>query len=508
MIDGDFEEVQPNAPALMESLRAFGYDLPAAIADLVDNSIAASSQNIYIDFNWAGKDSHISVTDDGRGMTEDELREAMRPGTKNPLDDRESSDLGRFGLGLKTASFSQCRRLTVASKSSAGLKSVRVWDLDIIQESGKWALKKSHLPGSEDGIQSIEPLQHGTVVLWEKLDRVVGDENTDDEWASRRFLRLAERTSAWLQMIFHRFISGDNPRLNIFINRYDADQRLQPWDPFLESHEALHRFPIEPINIASGTVLLAGYVLPHKDKLGEEIHKRAGGPKGWNDHQGFYVYRNERLLVHGDWLGLGRIKPWRKELHYQLARIRVEISNQMDRDWQIDVKKCTAIPPIQIRDRLTELAEAVRRDAEEIFRNRGERQTGKRGSRKVERIWIHVPGQRTAKWRIDRDHALVQPLVSSECPQHHLVQSLLRVIEETVPRNQIWLDFNREPDQQPRPFDGAEPVEVRSIAEIMYSSLRRRGMNKEQAVDYLRNFDAFRSYHSLIEAIALTDKDM
>jgi hypothetical protein len=207
--DDDFEEVQPNAPALMESLRAFGYDLPSAIADLIDNSIAASSKNVYINFNWAGKDSYISVTDDGRGMTDDELREAMRPGTKNPLEDRDSSDLGRFGLGLKTASFSQCRRLTVASKTTEKTRSVRVWDLDIIQESGKWALKKSPLPGSEARIQSIDPLQHGTVVLWEKLDRIVGDEKPDDEWASRRFLRLAERTSAWLQMIFHRFLSGD-----------------------------------------------------------------------------------------------------------------------------------------------------------------------------------------------------------------------------------------------------------------------------------------------------------
>jgi len=97
---------------MSESLRAFGYDLPNAIADLVDNSILAEARNIWIDFKCDGENSSICVTDDGNGMSEREMLDSMRPGSRNPLDTRDPKDLGRYGLGLKTASFSQCRRLT------------------------------------------------------------------------------------------------------------------------------------------------------------------------------------------------------------------------------------------------------------------------------------------------------------------------------------------------------------------------------------------------------------
>ncbi|MCK4790053.1 MAG: ATP-binding protein, partial [Desulfobacteraceae bacterium] len=113
--DSNVEIAEPHAGAMIESLRAFGYDLRTATADLIDNSVFAEAKNVWIYFHWNGADSFIRITDDGWGMSEGDLYEAMRPGSKSPLELRKPSDLGRFGLGMKTASFSQCRRLTVVS---------------------------------------------------------------------------------------------------------------------------------------------------------------------------------------------------------------------------------------------------------------------------------------------------------------------------------------------------------------------------------------------------------
>jgi len=173
--DKDYEIAEPHAGAMIESLRAFGYDLRTAIADLIDNSIFAGAKNVWIYFHWNGADSYISITDDGYGMSETELYEAMRPGSKSPLEDREPSDLGRFGLGMKTASFSQCRRLTVASRKNKQNPAIRRWDLDHVTKVDRWELLKYAAPGSEQRIEYPDGLKNGTIVLWENLDRVVGD---------------------------------------------------------------------------------------------------------------------------------------------------------------------------------------------------------------------------------------------------------------------------------------------------------------------------------------------
>ena len=126
----EYDDCAPDASAMVESMRAYGYTLSTAIADLVDNSIAAKCKNVWLSFEWGGQNSWISVTDDGKGMSEKVLVNAMRLGSLSPLEERDPSDLGRFGLGLKTASFSQARRLTVISRTRSVQESIRRWDLD------------------------------------------------------------------------------------------------------------------------------------------------------------------------------------------------------------------------------------------------------------------------------------------------------------------------------------------------------------------------------------------
>jgi hypothetical protein len=352
------EAAEPPAAALVEALRGLGYSLPTAVADLIDNSISAKARNVWIDFGWAGSGSWISILDDGRGMNESALRNAMLPGSRNPLEERDASDLGRFGLGLKTASFSQCRRLTVASRTADG-NALRRWDLDHVSACNRWELLLDPILGSEARLDALNSVASGTLVLWEALDRVVGEAGADAESARGRFLQRAQEVEEHLAMVFHRYLSGADP-LCIFINGRTEREQIRPWDPFFTMHDATWRLPPESLDLGDAEVQVQGFVLPHKDRLRETEYSEGAGPSGWNAHQGFFVYRNRRLLVPGGWLGLGRDRSWPREEHYKLARIRVDIPNSTDHEWKIDVKKSMARPPEQLRRRLRDIAERVR----------------------------------------------------------------------------------------------------------------------------------------------------
>ena len=133
-------EAVPEAASMIETFRAIGYNLETAVADIIDNSISAGAKNVYINRIWDGSNTVITIKDDGRGMSSDEIVEAMRPGSQNPLETRSTNDLGRFGLGMKTASFSQCRKLTVISKKTGYHSAYWTWDLDYVALTHKWEL--------------------------------------------------------------------------------------------------------------------------------------------------------------------------------------------------------------------------------------------------------------------------------------------------------------------------------------------------------------------------------
>jgi hypothetical protein len=489
-----YDDVAPDASSMIESMRAYGYTLPTAIADLVDNSIAAGCSTIWLQFQWAGADSWITITDDGSGMTEVELRNAMRLGSRNPLDSRERTDLGRFGLGLKTASLSQCRRLTVSSRMRPGPAWVRRWDLEHLSRKNVhgWQLLRSPYNGSEARSAVPATLKHGTVVLWEVLDRIVGDAAKDNDRVHRHFRDLIGDVEEHLAMVFHRYLATPRQRLRILIN----GQPIVPWDPFLESHPSTEPTAEEPIRLdgSKEVVRVRGFVLPHKDRLSDQEHQAAAGPAGWNAQQGFYVYRNDRLIIAGSWLGLGGVKPWTKEEHYKLARIRLEIPNTMDHLWHLDVKKSSAEPPPLIRDRLTGLAEFVRSRARAVFAHRGK--YGQR-ARKEElgRPWKIVRQAGTTRYRIDRKHPVVDAvLATATSTLREELDVMLRIIEETVPVEQIWLDATELPDAKVRPFHGMESKQIGHLISISYAAIRRnRKVGHDEAVAALLSCEEFDS---------------
>ncbi|WP_262299015.1 ATP-binding protein [Microvirga sesbaniae] len=501
-MNNSYELVPPPAHAMIESLRGVGYSVEAALADIIDNSLAADAKNVRLHFEFAGADSWISILDDGRGMNEPELRRAMTLGGRSPLDTRTSSDLGRFGFGLKTASFAQCRRLTVASKKG-GSRAVRRWDLDLIArpDVNDWRLLSEPAPGSEDRLLGLENEDSGTLVLWERMDRLTAGMLSDDRRSEDAFLLMIDRVEQHLGMVFHRFLEGSHPELKIFINGTDARSRVRPWDPFLAWSPATSITPVERIPTANGLVELQGYVLPHKDQLTEEEFREGAGRDGWTSQQGFYVYRNRRLLVAGGWLGLGEPRLWTREEPYKLARLSLEFPNTADEDWEIDIKKSTARPPRVLKARLTALAETVRSQARQVFAHRGA--YGKRApTADLQSAWTVDEAGSGTRYRINRSHPAILLVLEAAGRDQAVVEQALRLIEETVPVQRIWLDTVEKGEIRKEAFAEAPPPELEGIACSLFKHLTTRvGLSPELARQQLLSTDPFQNYPDIINRL-------
>ena len=475
---------------MIESLRAFGYDLETAIADLVDNSISAHAKTVRVEFTWDGADSRVAVSDDGRGMSEEELFMGMRPGNRSPLEERAVGDLGRFGLGLKTASFSQCRSLTVISKVVGRPISVRCWDLDYVKETGEWRLLKDSDLAPLDLRTRLNELPSGTTVLWRKLDRVVGEAQSDDEPAHKRFLDGLDHVKQHLAMVFHRFLSEPGA-LKISLN----ERQIKPWDPYLIAETATQILGREQLMLRGNIVDVQPYVLPHHSKVDQEVHKIGAGPRGWNAQQGFYVYRNHRLLVAGDWLGLG----FQKEEHFKLARIRVDFPNMMDIEWDIDVKKSRARPPGLLRGDLKRIATATRARASEVYRHRG-KVIAREASGTHTFVWLRKVRHGKMFYEINRSHPLVRELLEKSSGNQKQMAALLRLVEETVPVPYVVMNNAESPDAHAAPYEGAPTTELVALLNLIVEALLRDGFTVKQVRERVAILEPFSLYPDLVEA--------
>ncbi len=340
--------ITPSAARLTESLRDIGYDFPSAVADIVDNSIMAGAARVEVLIEFDGTGSWVSVTDDGCGMTANGLVEALRYGTRRTY---TCGDLGRYGLGLKTASLSQCRSVTVVSRRSrsATLTAVRMLDLDLIAEWDEWLVVD---PGPDPAVaQARGRLADGpgTVVIWRKLDRVLPEKRPDGGWARRRLAAMAAKTAEHLGMVFHRFLEGTGGRdLVITVN----GEKVQPWNPFgpgepARAELAPQRFEVV-VGDVTGTVTLQRFVLPSRDHFSSPANfELLSGPLNWNRQQGLYIYRAMRLVQWGGWSGIRGIDE-----HTKLARAALDFDTDLDSVFNINVAKMRVTIPPQLRGML------------------------------------------------------------------------------------------------------------------------------------------------------------
>jgi hypothetical protein len=484
----------PRAMPMLESLRGLGYSTAAAVADIVDNSISAGATEVRIDFDWDGPCSRVLILDNGRGMSDAELEGAMRLGDKNPLSERDAHDLGRFGMGLKTASFSQCRRLTVASVKE-GMRSCLRWDLDelAVNPESEWLLFEGPAEGSHRHLASLDGKRTGTVVLWESLDRIVTDSYTSDD-----FNDLIDDVESHLAMVFHRLLDGPHARLSLLLNRRPVD----PWDPFMTGHPAKPwTSPVAQQRTGSGTVTVQCHVLPHRDKLTLAEFERNAGPAGWTAQQGFYVYRNQRLLVAGGWLGLGSARAWNREEAHRLARIRLDIPNTADADWKIDVRKSTARPPVSLRSWMMALAENTRDRARRVFAFRGTPAPAA-GDQPIEQAWRVERLRSGLRYRIDDSHPSVAAVMARAGDLQEQVKAMLRVIEETVPVQRIWLDTAENKETPRTGFEGEPNAAVIEVASVLFNDLiERKGLSVDEARRSMLRIEPFHKYPALVAGL-------
>lgn len=361
-------EVIPSARRLIRSLRDVGYDFKHAVADLVDNSIAAGASSVAIDMRFDGNESFLRIADNGAGMNGTTITEAMRFGTER---DYEADELGKFGLGLKTASLSQCSRLTVASRTDRAARriEVRQWDLAHVEKSNRWEI--IDVPTGDRPDVLIEPLQDtaGTVVLWELLDRVLGYKVPWGERARNGFLRLADELDQHLGMVFHRFLSGEARRrkkLRITLN----GTSVEAWDPFATDEKATLQLPGKQLEIhgdeGPGLVACTPYILPRQDQFSSlKAFNRYAGPRKWNYQQGFYIYRADRLIQSGGWSYLRTADE-----HTKLARVALDFWPDLDSAFDLNVAKARVNLPADLRAQLQPIVEQVVKQARTVYSTR------------------------------------------------------------------------------------------------------------------------------------------
>lgn len=359
-------DVTPSARRLTGSLRDIGYDFVAALADIVDNSVTANATSVDIEIVFDGATSYVLIADDGDGMTESALNEALRFGTRREY---ELGDLGRYGLGLKTASISQCRRVTVATRRALTYRrlSVKTLDLDHIAASDRWEVIDP--PADSHVYRCLEWLNDapGTVIFWENLDRVLPDRRPEGGWARRRLDQLASRSRDYLGMVFHRFLDGEASRaspLTITVN----GEKVRPWNPFAPMEDHRQELPAQSLEVSTGDlygrVTLRRYVLPPRNQFSSlDEFERMSGPLKWNRQQGLYIYRADRLIQHGGWCGIRAADE-----HTKFARAALDFQTDLDILFQINVAKMRVLLPPEVRTLLERPIHELAHRADTVYR--------------------------------------------------------------------------------------------------------------------------------------------
>lgn len=420
----------PYAPTLIESTRAIGYNLEAAIADIIDNSISAQSSLTDIFFFPTGN-SYIAILDNGCGMNAQELDNAMRYGSQNPNAKRTANDLGRFGLGLKTASLSQCRTLTVVSKKQNQIEARR-WDIDHVIRSEDWSLLV--LESDEEinkipGIQKLKEVRSGTLVVWENLDRLKVGEIDFERSMGKKMDDLRKH----LSLVFHRYISGDSDLKKIQIRMNNTP--IIPTDPFL-SQRNTQIMSDESLLCEGSKIIIRPYILPHTSDLTNNEIEMLGGKDGLRKSQGFYVYRNKRLLIWGTWFRMMRQGELAK-----LARVQIDIPNELDSLWTLDIKKSTAMPPEIVRNNLSPIIQKLAEKSKRTWEFRGKREMND----STINLWQRFIGKNGGfYYNLNRAHPLIKILSDTSPKLKRNIESLLKLIESRIPFNQLYLDLTSE----------------------------------------------------------------
>ena len=482
-----FVENKPSADILMTSMRSMGYTFESAIADIIDNSLAADASEIRLKFPVSPEELYVAICDNGEGMSRDELYNAMKYGSRHLNDTRKENDLGRFGLGMKSASLSQCRKLTVISKKEGHISAFS-WSLDYIEQEKKWLMAEYDLAETEKlrFIDYLYDKASGTVVLWEDFD--ILEKSSGKSYAE--LSKLQQSTSEYISLIFHRFMSRNIHRVEIYSNNY----KIQPLDPFLESHpktDPRRKISI-PVTDSSGIerkVYVQPYVLPFQKDLSAADKKLSGGIENYRTKQGFYIYRNDRLII------LGKLFNRHKDELTKYARVKVDIPNTLDDIWSIDIKKQNATIPGKIKSQLTRAVD----EAMDLSVKK-QKHTGRiaKVDSDIDYVWDRIQGRNNNfTYRINRKSKifdLIKQDVSEETWSQF--EMVLEEIENNVPYQQIYIDKSQ--DKVDESVSEERISEIRSKAEMLINMAISFGASdRNKVIDEIMKSEPFNLYPEL-----------
>lgn len=386
------DEILPDAGRVVFGLRDTGYDFNTAVADIVDNSITAQATKIDVSMSMdALGNISLYITDNGHGMNQKQLRNAMKYGSQ---EQRDKKSLSKFGLGLKTASTAFCRCLSLVSRGDDGVARKIQWDLDFISDKNKWKPKTMEPSKAELNIlDSIADNGTGTVVIWEKVDRLLakGLEDYSSKAAINKALKAKkEKLRYHLGVTFQRFLDANDdrcPNLEICIDMVPVD----PVDPFCINEKETLAYPLQkPLMIKVDDndkypVSMTAYVLPRQADF--STTKAKDDARISVNTEGFYIYRENRLIHYGDWMGMYTNEP-----HYSLLRVEFSFGAELDSAFNVDIKKSRILPADEIVDWIkNQFIAAPRREANDRYRVG----TSKKVSDEASRFDAHASSNRT-----------------------------------------------------------------------------------------------------------------
>jgi hypothetical protein len=368
------EVADPNPEYLIKSIAEQGYSLESSLADLMDNSVSANSNKIEVLIKMEQEPFTLFVADNGHGMDEDALKVNMQFPSNSPEIERNAFDLGRFGLGMKTASFSQTRCFTVISRKK-GTKnySGRTWDVNYLKQVGKWRLIvntqeeitrliQQYHSLSEGYLNRFENFEANTIVIWKGLYKFENYLEVDNRQSALK-KQITEVTSDYLSLVFHRYMERKSNQLQIRIN----NNLITAFNPFPTSIPDFRPIEFKQKNFSTDTIKIEGFVLPSRSiDESQNISIWTTKNRSLMDMEGIYIYRADRLIHFGGWNGIIKKAP-----RLQLARLRVDIGNSVDHLLHLNVAKSQIEIPHDLTAAFEKYIDELKSQAEREFFNRG-----------------------------------------------------------------------------------------------------------------------------------------
>lgn len=481
----------PKADHLMGSLRSMGYSFESAVADIIDNSVSAGAKEIHINFPTTALESFVYILDDGHGMNKKEHFNAMRYGSSASESERDETDLGRYGLGMKSASLSQCRVLTVLTKRGKSISGYS-WDYKHILKCKKWEVFELE-PVEIDKVKGVDALKDqksGTLVVWEDFD-ILEKASGGQVYATLNDYK--ERIIKHVGLTFHRFINAPrNQKITFYVNNH----KVKGLDPFLENNPKTTRKKAVSVALldSSGVerqIWVQPYVLPFQKDLTDADIDKLGGIEDLRTKQGYYVYRNNRLIIYGTWFGLPRNELTKN------ARIRVDIPNTLDDIWELDVKKQSAVIPKAIQNQLNR---KVREAMDISVRQQTHRGRKNNVDDNIDYLWNRIEGRDSHYfYEINRESKLYK-FVEEQIPEEarSYVDMLLEELERNVPIQQMYIDQANNSITQ----KDAEDRENDILQEaIMMVNFARKFKEPKDIIDALLTSEPFCNFEKLKEKL-------